>query len=217
MCHDISQVFVPLIELGVCPACSTKRAKYRCIKCGERAYCSKECQVQEWPKHKLECGKTERIDLEQFYPALAWMYSLGRLPGGRPMQVALQHKIINDPNANTPPTRLQDGIEAKVVEIDDTHPPSIFLDSLTWFPRAANENVADTMHRRVLNDEGSHLLTSVAAVATAILVEIYTTSSGSGSKSSNERRLRFKYRSSPIVDFGIATGSLEVKPQDRIA
>jgi hypothetical protein len=28
-----------------------------CSKCGQVKYCDKECQLNDWKKHKLECGK----------------------------------------------------------------------------------------------------------------------------------------------------------------
>ncbi len=32
----------------------------RCSKCLIQLYCSKECQVKDWPQHKIECKKTQK-------------------------------------------------------------------------------------------------------------------------------------------------------------
>ncbi|CAL1708046.1 unnamed protein product [Somion occarium] len=212
MCHQISQVFLPLEKLGDCHACQTTAATKICSACGERAYCSQECQSQDWKDHKLGCGKTDRIDLEHFYPFLAWMYAYSHMTATKPIHPALQHKIINDVNPYVTPTQLPDGWEAKLVMIDDTQAPRPFLDHMDWFPLAYSPKVAGKMFRRIALS--GYVLPILTAVASAILAEMYTTTSGAGS---SERRVRLKYRSSPISDFGIATGSAVVTPQDRLA
>lgn len=49
-------------------------------------------------------------------------------------------------------------------------------------------------------------------MAIALITEFYTTPNEKSSK-----RLRFKYRSSPIADFGIAWGSVRVMGQDTFS
>lgn len=37
-----------------CNACDVKL--WHCARCRHVAYCSRECQVQDWPTHRLSCG-----------------------------------------------------------------------------------------------------------------------------------------------------------------
>eukprot|EP00727_Mastigamoeba_balamuthi_P012870 m51a1_g8205 hypothetical protein (225) ;mRNA; r:48980-50028 len=39
-----------------CAVCG-KEAPFRCTRCKETRYCSRECQRQAWPSHKAECRK----------------------------------------------------------------------------------------------------------------------------------------------------------------
>lgn len=71
--YDILESVEPPIKLGVkdgvlqCAHCryesyrgATGPAKGKlkaCSKCHRTLYCSRECQVADWPKHKLVCGK----------------------------------------------------------------------------------------------------------------------------------------------------------------
>ncbi|CBJ31961.1 MYND finger protein, putative [Ectocarpus siliculosus] len=38
-----------------CPVCQKPNAQKRCTRCKIVRYCSRECQKQHWPTHKLEC------------------------------------------------------------------------------------------------------------------------------------------------------------------
>lgn len=45
-----------------------------CKSCGLASYCSRECQVKHWPKHKEEC-KVYKIPLELHEKAKKWAQS----------------------------------------------------------------------------------------------------------------------------------------------
>ena len=41
-----------------CGCCGNRlKALMKCTACGKVSYCSKDCQVQDWPAHKTECKK----------------------------------------------------------------------------------------------------------------------------------------------------------------
>jgi hypothetical protein len=40
-----------------CAHCSKPAVLASCAKCGKATYCSKDCQIAHWPKHKLDCAK----------------------------------------------------------------------------------------------------------------------------------------------------------------
>ncbi len=40
-----------------CLSCLSSHAKYMCSRCKKVDYCSRECQVKDWPCHKLSCNK----------------------------------------------------------------------------------------------------------------------------------------------------------------
>jgi hypothetical protein len=45
----------------VCENCGKKESTMsRCSKCGIARYCSRECQVKNWPEHKRKCVKSSR-------------------------------------------------------------------------------------------------------------------------------------------------------------
>ena len=45
-----------------CDNCNQTLEKIgKCSKCKAARYCSKECQERNWPEHKLECEKQEKL------------------------------------------------------------------------------------------------------------------------------------------------------------
>jgi len=46
-------------KMGLCWYCGQKRERVAlsvCSRCMVMQYCSRECQVAHWPKHKVDCG-----------------------------------------------------------------------------------------------------------------------------------------------------------------
>ncbi len=44
-----------LVLRKTCPTCEDEDCHYKCSKCHSVTYCSKKCQVTDWPKHKKTC------------------------------------------------------------------------------------------------------------------------------------------------------------------
>ncbi|RDB14623.1 hypothetical protein Hypma_016376 [Hypsizygus marmoreus] len=216
-------VYLPLKELDKCAACGKTTSLRLCSSCGERIYCSPECQKGDWPTHKSICGKTDRIDLTTFYPFLALLAESHRLHPDKPLHPALTHAILNSPNPTTLPTAFPDGTSAKLVILGEPVPQEQYA-SHRWWPTAASDFVRHKLFRRI-GHEG-YLVPVLTAVCVALLAEMYTTTYIPPSPSSSpsyptptptQRRTRLQYRSSPIADFGIATGPASVTPGDRLA
>ncbi len=61
--HDISfmgMVYILLDVIHQCQICD-KQATAFCAKCKHSYYCSKACQEEDWIKHKVACGKKNKI------------------------------------------------------------------------------------------------------------------------------------------------------------
>ncbi|KAJ7261263.1 hypothetical protein B0H12DRAFT_345125 [Mycena haematopus] len=43
----------------VCSKCSNPSGALKCSRCRVTAYCNRECQVADWPSHKLHCKRFE--------------------------------------------------------------------------------------------------------------------------------------------------------------
>ncbi|KAF7987049.1 hypothetical protein HWV62_181 [Athelia sp. TMB] len=198
-------VYLPLETLDKCAKCSKTTDLRLCSSCSEQIYCSAQCQTADWPSHKPICGKTDKIDLASFYPFLACLVEASHLQGDKNVPPALSHQIVNNPHPTLPPTEFPDGWAGRPVILGNplTTPPG----SDEWWPSAPTPNVRGKLLRRIMR-EGS-VLPIVTAVCIALLAEMYTTT--------KKRRIRLRYKSSPISDFGIAMGSARVTNQDKLA
>lgn len=199
----------------------------------QRIYCSKECQKADWTTHKADCGpfqspshlcspltlwsigRTDRIHIEQFYPFLAWLHqkSFAFVHHLSP-HPALKAKISNQVKYIVTPVRLRDGSMAQTVSLDDRQAvdPSYHDNLAYWYPLAQGLDHAQHLYRRLYYS--GHLLPILATVATSVLTQMYTTTSGVNAPSA--RRVRLGYLSSPISDFGIVKGSVMVTPSDHL-
>ncbi|KAF6748501.1 hypothetical protein DFP72DRAFT_820078 [Ephemerocybe angulata] len=190
-----------------CAKFSEKQLKL-CSNCAEVAYCDSECQKADWRDHKRHCGKTDRVELEAFMPLIAVMMLTHRTHPSCPHSPALSHKIINSPNPGTPAITFPDGSSATLVLLGERTAPNA-LQSHEWWPTAESIDTRNQFVKRFFSE--TPLLPSVLAILLSILVEVYSTTHVPASDAHDgkaQRRVRLKYRGSPISDFGIAKGSV---------
>ncbi|RDB14838.1 hypothetical protein Hypma_016372 [Hypsizygus marmoreus] len=211
---DERTIHLPLEVLDKCDECGQSGDSHRlriCSYCGERAYCSTECQKKDWPTHKASCGKskTDRIPLTAFYPFLACLAEACRFHPSKPHHPAQTHAILNSPNPGSQPARFPDGTEAVLVLLGESVPFTV--DPAAWWPTAISSPVRSKFFRR-LQREG-YLLSLVLSLCIALLQEVYTTTSAPD----GSRRIRLQYKNSPISDFGILKGAASVTNQDQLA
>ncbi|KAJ6582815.1 hypothetical protein B0H10DRAFT_900269 [Mycena sp. CBHHK59/15] len=64
-------------------------------------------------------GKTDRIDLEAFYPFLACLAESGHVRADMPTHPALAHAIYNSPNPGSHPAQFPDGSAANLILLGD--------------------------------------------------------------------------------------------------
>ncbi|KAF6747785.1 hypothetical protein DFP72DRAFT_918295 [Ephemerocybe angulata] len=225
--NDDRKVQLPLSDLRTCSRCGRRGERFPvCSQCGEKAYCGEPCQSADWETHKKQCGKdrTDRIELLAFIPMIAalmeWyrrddigsMYDL-------PAHPALSHRITNSPNPDAPLDQLFDGSSTRVVKFGAPMSPEEVLESPEkWWPTASNDQVRNKLMRRIECER--FLVPSIVSALVALLAEMYTTKylpAKDTFLNKMKRRIRLKYRDSPIADFGIAKGSVDVKPEDTLA
>ena len=53
--HQRELVQAALVLRKICPTCDAGDCHYKCSRCFPVTYCSKNCQVSNWPKHKKIC------------------------------------------------------------------------------------------------------------------------------------------------------------------
>jgi hypothetical protein len=158
-------------------------------------------------------GKTDKIELASFYPLLACLVEKSHIHPNKPVHSALVHQIVNSPNPDCYPVAF-DGWAGKPLILGDEISSSPGTEE--WWPTAISPMVRCKLLRRILRE--GYVLPIVTAVCIALLAEIYTTTSGiSATGDEKQRRVRLRYKSSPIADFGIAVGSARVTDQDKLA
>jgi hypothetical protein len=161
-------------------------------------------------------GKSDLLDLGSFYPFIACLVEACRVNGAG-LHQGQTHVILNSPNPGSHPVAFFDGSAANLILLGS----SISMHqtgSEQWWPSAASPKVRFKMLRRIMRD--GFLLPLLTSVCVALLAEMYTTTATSAKDSSDGkemRRVRLQYGSAPIADFGIVTGTADVKNQDKLA
>ncbi|RDB17713.1 hypothetical protein Hypma_001178 [Hypsizygus marmoreus] len=211
--------------------------QYKCSQCGkttdlrfcvcrEVMYCSVECQKIHWKStHKPFCtGAPDLIDIASIYPLLALIADFFHQGPTKPAHPALNHTIINSPNPIPAPDLLPDGYKARLVVLGDPVPQEeVVQHPEVWWPKPWLPDVRKKLLGRILRE--GYLLPIMTALCVALIAEIYTTTdepnapnSMSGPPSrSPRRRLRLKYKTSPVSDFGIAKGKILTPDHRKLA
>ena len=130
------------------------------------------------------------------------------------MHPALFHQVLNDVNPDSPPYALPDGSAAKLLILGEEVSEESMMDpnSTDWWPSAKSLKIASKLRRRIMRE--GFVLQVCMALCTALVSELYTTTSGAGS---GQKRVRLRFKTAPIADFGICAGSVDVKNQDKLA
>jgi len=126
---------------------------------------------------------------------------------------ALTHQITNSPNPYTPAGALPDGTFARIVHLGSPITQIGFkADFSGWWPKGRTATIRGKLMRRIARE--GKVLPLVTATCLSLMLALYSTTTASTTEG---RRVRLRYRSSPISDFGIAAGSARVTPDDRLA
>ncbi|KAA1474663.1 hypothetical protein DENSPDRAFT_341405 [Dentipellis sp. KUC8613] len=208
------EVHVPPEAMDHCSQCgSEKQDSWKLCSCGEKWYCSLSCSKDFWKTHKAFCGETDRIEISTFYPLLACLVDISHDHVLKPIHKAFTLTVMNDPTPGSYPMEFRDGWEAVPVILGLPARPAqrpVPIDH-SWWPAAANSAILGKLAARIRRE--GFFLPILTAVSLALLCEMYTTTSAADS---SQRRLRLRYRTMPISDFGICTGSTRVTNQDKL-
>ncbi|KAF4577257.1 hypothetical protein EYR36_005244 [Pleurotus pulmonarius] len=131
----------------------------------------------------------------------------------KPLHPAAARQILNDPNPEVPAQVFPDDTAAKLIILGQEIPEVPVHErssSVSWWPSAHTDAVQSKLFSRLVPQ--GYRLPIATSICIAILAQIYTAVPAEGGK-----KLRLKYRSTPIADFGIAWGSADVKCQDTFA
>lgn len=134
------------------------------------------------------------------------------------MHPAMTHTIVNSPNPGSYPTGFPDGSAANLVVLGEQIDYPMDLGSAKWWPSAATDKVRSKLLRRIVRE--GYTLPIATSICLALLAEMYTTTAVSAAESPDgklKKRTRLTYKSSPIADFGVVAGSVDVKNQDKLA
>ncbi|KIL66725.1 hypothetical protein M378DRAFT_102907 [Amanita muscaria Koide BX008] len=201
---QMRDVCLPLEKLDKCNTCGKRSNLQLCSKCGESIYCSPKCQKKDWPHHKLTCN-LDRVDLAVMYPFLASLAEIGHCRQWKPFHPALTHQIVfpeNWPHVCVVPIILDDRI------------PEDEFTLAKWCPRLPTDSDRRKVFQRILHE--GYTLPILVSISIALLAGIYTTKAVRAPNGNVRRGVRLMYRGSPISDFGIAKGSLNVQEQNRL-
>uniref|UniRef100_A0A8H7XQW2 MYND-type domain-containing protein n=1 Tax=Psilocybe cubensis TaxID=181762 RepID=A0A8H7XQW2_PSICU len=240
------RIFLPLSKLDKCSVChkTSKETQLRwCQYCAEVVYCSSECLRQDWKEHKQKyCGKdkTDRIDIESYWPFLATITTQLRELHNLYTHPALRHRILNTPDLlvqEAPYNIVRDrfssedplsgkqlftfpnGVRAVPIVLGEKIDRKTAAEK--WWPSAPSKAARYKLEKRIMSE--GHLLPVYLCICLALVSEMYTTTAVPDYESvdveaqaTGRRRVRLTCGSSPISDFGIAQGRLYTKDEQRL-
>ena len=84
--------------MPTCDNCN-KSAAAKCSRCGLARYCSKECQVSHWPKHRLECTDVQHmrafLRLRDLIKGNLLLMAAYHLPTGGEVVIRIDERVID--------------------------------------------------------------------------------------------------------------------------
>ncbi|KAI0059623.1 hypothetical protein BV25DRAFT_1918403 [Artomyces pyxidatus] len=205
-------VQLPPETLDTCASRDAFKPKVRKnCSCGQVTYCSDKCQKDGWAAHKPSCVPTDQIDFLAFHHLLACLVEKSHNHRIKHRHKALTKTIINNPAR----TLFPDGWEAVPV-ILRTRPSKPLSDPFVpdahWWPGGPSPRIRRKLCHRIRRE--GFVLPILTAVCFALLAEVYTASCSP--EESPKRRLRLRYSTAPVADFGICAGQARVKPHDKL-
>ncbi|KAF9560888.1 hypothetical protein CPC08DRAFT_689522 [Agrocybe pediades] len=209
------KIFLPIAEMEgmkcAYESCSTtsQDAQLRlCAGCKQVVYCSSQCQKLDWKKsHKPACGKTQIINLESYHPILGYISHLCHEHPAVPVHFALKEYIRY---IELPPD--EEGEISPLVMHGLPLPPGL-TPLEEWCTTEVSHDDRLRLRHRLKYD--GHVLPIVLATCVALAAELYATDVSSST--ANEKRLRLLIANSPVTDFGIVTGIVDVGDENRLA
>ncbi|KAJ3505591.1 hypothetical protein NMY22_g17530 [Coprinellus aureogranulatus] len=175
---------------------------------------------EDWGAHKVKCGKTDRIDLISLYPLIALLMEAHRHHELTPLHPALTHKITSAPLPCGPHhlIDLPDGKKASLVVLgDEIDANRARIHKAEWWPSGVDQFTRIRFMKRISSPE--FLLPSIIASLVALAIEVYSTDYISAADSPDgrmKRRVRLTYHGSPVWDFGVVKGRVDVLPENRL-
>ncbi|KAG8926553.1 hypothetical protein FRC01_008699 [Tulasnella sp. 417] len=169
-----------------------------------------EDEWKKWPT-TTQISKVEQVDLESLYGYLACLgHELRIMAQGveGALHPGITHRIVNNPDpklCKPEPIPGSSDPEDQAVQIQlGSILQSEELDTDTWWPQGASKYDRLRLLRRIAFDGDDFQLHWV--IVFGLLWALYT----------NRSKFKIKYKNSPIADFGLAHGKVDIPSQDRL-
>ncbi|KAJ2914705.1 hypothetical protein MD484_g5697, partial [Candolleomyces efflorescens] len=147
-----------------------------------------------------------------------------RLHELRPHHRALTHKIVSAPDFRDSADGIREfpdgsGVLGRIITLGDPiHLDTALAHPEEWWPSASDEDTRDLLTQRIIS-EGfilPSILGTLVTLMSAMYATTYTSAKGKGKGTERKRQIRLKYYGSPISDFGIVKGSVNIDARHRM-